>query len=213
MSVRGKYKQYLINKNSPTPKRTRTRYKLEQPRAIQHENSIPCVIPKTIESTISIETPIISSTSISVESDIPDENYVQIQNDNDDELIENNDEELQFDADDLHNILNEEINKEELSAAYLAAFYNCGPTQRTLTDFLQLHNISSSIKLPTTFSGLINVIDESFNALSYKKSWYCGTCMKKLDELNNRFQRECGICKTTKYVLIINFIYILLKFN
>ena len=128
MSVRGKYKQYLINKNSPTPKRTRTRYKLEQPRAIQHENSNPCVIPKTIESTISIETPIISSTSISVESDIPDENYVQIQNDKDDELIENNDEELQFDADDLHNIMNEEITKEELSAAYLAAFYNCGPT-------------------------------------------------------------------------------------
>ena len=125
-------------------------------------------------------------------SDIPDENYVQIQNDNDDELIENNDEELQFDADDLHNILNnEEITKEELSAAYLAAFYNCGPTQRTLTDFLQLHNISSSIKLPTTFSGLINVIDENFNALSYKKSWYCVTCMKKFDELNNRYQREC----------------------
>jgi hypothetical protein len=56
-------------------------------------------------------------------------------------LLENIDEE--FNANELNNILHdEEITREELSAAYLAAFYNCGSTQRTLTNFLQLHNIS-----------------------------------------------------------------------
>ncbi len=40
-------------------------------------------------------------------------------------------------------------------------------------------NISSPIKLPTSFSGLTNIIDKTFEDLSYIKSWYCGICIKK----------------------------------
>jgi len=91
-----------------------------------------------------------------------------------------NDQE-QLDQDDLHDILQDEnITKEELAAAYLTAFYQCGLTQKTLTNFLQLHNISSRIKLPTTFSGLTNIIDKTFEDLSYIKSWYCGYPLKNL---------------------------------
>ena len=197
MSERRKYKQWLINSNEPIPKRTRTRYN-NYSKAAQlktyNQNVMPMIIEASIltESSISTESAILNETSL-----------INATEDSADELLENIDEE--FNANELNNILHdEEITREELSAAYLAAFYNCGSTQRTLTNFLQLHNISSSIKLPTYFSGLINIIDENFTDLNYVKSWYCGTCMKKFNQLKGRFQRECEICDTTKYVLFLN---------
>jgi hypothetical protein len=149
---RGKYKQYLT-RNVPIPSRTIRWYK-------QKTQSIQAV-PIQSESS-NIRSDQIETTSNSIEESIdsseasPNPLEVISQTETDMNYQE------QLDQDDLHDILQDEnITKEELAAAYLTAFYQCGPTQRTLTNFLQLHNISSPIKLPTSFSGLT------------KKSYHC----------------------------------------
>jgi len=72
-----------------------------------------------------IEASILTESSISTESAILNEtSLINATEDSADELLENIDEE--FNANELNNILHdEEITREELSAAYLAAFYNC----------------------------------------------------------------------------------------
>jgi hypothetical protein len=90
----------------------------------------------------------------------------------------------------------EEITKEELSAAFMAAFYNGRSTQSSLADYLKLANIFSPIKIPTTFDGLKRLIQGKTTDLDFNKTWFCGTCLKMIKILNNRFQRTCDVCKT-----------------
>jgi len=99
----------------------------------------------------------------------------------------------------LNNMIRDaEINKEELSAAFLAAFYNGQTTQSSLSDFLKLANIFSPIKIPTSFDGLKHIIQTKTKSpdLTYVKSWFCGTCLKKLTKLDSRLQRNCDICRS-----------------
>ena len=97
----------------------------------------------------------------------------------------------------LNNFLKDgAISQAELSAAFLAAFYNGQTTQSSLSDFLKLTNIFSSVKVPTTFDGLKRIIQGKTPDLTYTKSWFCGTCLKKSSQLNNRLQRNCDKCRT-----------------
>jgi len=185
---RGKYKQYLT-RNGPIPSRTIWCYKQQtkstQATPIQIESSK--IRSDQIETTSNRSTYQFNRRIIDSSDASPNPLEVISQT----ETGMNN--QKQLDQDDLHDILQDEnITKEELAAAYLTAFYQCGPTQRTLTNFSQLHNISSPLKLPTSFSCLTNIIDKSFEDLSYIKFWYCGTCIKIFYQLKNRFQRECG---------------------
>ena len=50
------------------------------------------------------------------------------------------------------------ITPSDLSAAYLAAFFNGIKTQASLSDYLTLSNLTSNIKIPTTFDGLTNFL-------------------------------------------------------
>jgi hypothetical protein len=88
-----------------------------------------------------------------------------------------------------------EMSKEDLAAVHLAAFYDSKMTQSGLTTFLQLSNISSNIKLPTTFDGLVRILTEDKPKPVDSKSWFCGVCLKNVTNLKNRFQRECETCK------------------
>lgn len=103
-------------------------------------------------------------------------------------------------------INNKDLTKEELSAAYLAAFYNGRTSQKSLKDYLQLSNIYSPIKLPTSFDGLARTLIDQRDFLNYKKSWFCGICYKSLESLGNRFQRSCDICQTRLLFILLSFI-------
>ena len=89
------------------------------------------------------------------------------------------------------------VNKEELAAAFLASFYSGRTTQTSLKDYLELSNIYSSIKLPTSFDGLSNILFENKKKFIHKKIWYCGVCLKKFsnEQIKNR-TRSCETCKT-----------------
>jgi len=98
----------------------------------------------------------------------------------------------------------EEITEEALAAAYLSAFYNGRTTQSSLADYLKLSNLTSQIKLPTTFNGLRNLVMGNHEQLTYSKSWYCSNCMKIYDKLSNSHQRLCTVCNTRyEFVSII----------
>ena len=96
---------------------------------------------------------------------------------------------------------NKDLKKEELEAAFLAAFFKGKTTQDSITDFLELSNIHAleHLKLPTTFDGIVKVITGEKPKFMFSKSWFCGICLKLIAKLKNRFQRNCEICKT-KYL-------------
>jgi hypothetical protein len=49
------------------------------------------------------------------------------------------------------------LQKEELAATYLTGFYDCNLTLSGLSTIIILSNITSGIKLPTNFDGLIKI--------------------------------------------------------
>ena len=90
--------------------------------------------------------------------------------------------------------------EEELAAAYLTLFFKGKLTQSALSVTIELANITSSVKLPTSFDGLVNKIikknpKNKERNLDYDKTWFCGYCIKLTTVLErDRFQRECINC-------------------
>jgi hypothetical protein len=87
-----------------------------------------------------------------------------------------------------------------LAAAYLTLFFKGKLTQSALSVTIELANITSSVKLPTSFDGLVNKIikknpKNKERNLDYDKTWFCGYCIKLTTVLErDRFQRECINC-------------------
>jgi hypothetical protein len=90
----------------------------------------------------------------------------------------------------------DEITKNDLAIAYLTAFFNGSSTQDSLSDYIKLSNLTSSIKLPATFNGLSNLVIGKQNNLKFEKSWFCDICIKPFKNIPNRLQRSCNFCKT-----------------
>jgi hypothetical protein len=67
-----------------------------------------------------------------------------------------------------------DVTKEEL-AAYLTVFYDCNLTQSGLSTIIKLSNITSGIKLPTNFDGLLNLLT-SLNCSYYGISLLITMC-------------------------------------
>lgn len=64
-----------------------------------------------------------------------------------------------------------EISREDLVAAYLTAFFDGRITQSALSNFLCISNITSEVKLPTSFDGLINLLIGTDNYKAFKKTY------------------------------------------
>jgi DNA-directed RNA polymerase subunit RPC12/RpoP len=88
-----------------------------------------------------------------------------------------------------------DVTKEELAAAYLTVFYDCNLTQSGLSTIIKLSNITSGIKLPTNFDGLLNLLTKK-KLIDYEKRYFCGRCLILLTDLQHRSQRACSACKT-----------------
>jgi len=81
---------------------------------------------------------------------------------------------------DLFNDLNDfirdqKVTKEDLAAAFLAAFYGNSNTQKSLKDYIDLVNqliLTKENQLPTSFAGLISLLNGKKQKLNYEKSWY-----------------------------------------
>ena len=66
---------------------------------------------------------------------------------------------------------------------------------KALKDFITLSNITSNIKLPSSFDGLSKLLMKSDLKEIYTKSWFCGVCLTSFNNLDNRFQRSCEKCQ------------------
>ena len=96
-------------------------------------------------------------------------------------------------------VRDQKITKEDLAAAFLAAFYGNSNTQTSLKDYIDLVNqliLTKDNQLPNSFNGLISLLNGKKQKLNYEKSWYCGVCQKLIEKLDNRFQRECSTCNS-----------------
>jgi len=83
-------------------------------------------------------------------------------------------------------LISKEITREELAAAYLTLFFKGKLTQSSLSTAIELSNITSPIKQPKNFDGLLNIITKKKTSIEYKKTWFCGHCLKLITS-NFRF--------------------------
>jgi hypothetical protein len=118
-----------------------------------------------------------------------------------DEIISTNNYSDDYVNDDLlHDLVeavsSDEINEKDLATAFLAAFFNGRTTQDSLSDYLTLSNFTSTLKLPTSFNGLSNMVLGKHNTLKYEKSFFCNVCRKQLKSPNNDILRACPTCKS-----------------
>jgi hypothetical protein len=95
---------------------------------------------------------------------------------------------------------NNDTSREELAAAYLAAFFAGKITQSALSSFLELSNITTQVKLPTSFDGLIGILIGNKNLKTYKKTFYCSSCLKLLTNVSSKLDRMCKVC-SKKYIM------------
>jgi len=93
-----------------------------------------------------------------------------------------------------------DVTKEKLAAAYLTVFYL---TQSGLSTIIKLSNITSGIKLPTNFDGLLNLLTKK-KLIDYEKRYFCGRCLILLTDLQHRSQRACSAFKTRLLTVIKN---------
>jgi hypothetical protein len=66
-----------------------------------------------------------------------------------------------------------------LAAAYLTLFFKGKLTQRALSATIELGNLTSPVKLPTSFDGFVNKITKNDahkheRNHDYDKTWFCG---------------------------------------
>jgi hypothetical protein len=224
--LRGPYKRYLYDENVSIPERTRYDHLSQIKKKALIDNNQFLInnqdnSPKLSAASNLITTPIVNqhhhviieydnnqqppastldNTSIVNQHDDDDVNEQTIVNDeNEDDYSINDENDDSFTESDIDLNLNETgaVNKEELAAAFLASFYSGRTTQTSLKDYLELSNIYSSIKLPTSFDGLSNILFKNKKKFIHKKIWYCGVCLKKFsnEQIKNR-TRSCETCKT-----------------
>ena len=201
---RGRYKQYLWNKDAKIPKTTyyRNTHDGDQHQNFQKEFSPVTNLAKTSDENCQIED-FYESDSIETLVENAADEINNNSNDNlnlidslvnDNILYDNNESEDVFDENELNNLFSSNnINKEDLSAAYLTAFFNGRISQKSLKDFIMISNISSEIKMPSNFDGLAKVLIGTEYIYKYIKSWFCGVCLETFKEVD-RFQRMCNKC-------------------
>jgi len=201
-----KYKQYLWNDQVSMPKSTKYFKRKNQTNSTKNSQ-----VPNfSIDQYLTLENSTNSENShgnlnqtlnytTNLESDFADANL-----ECEDETIIHNTNENNYNHLDEQNsfpdlieaLSSDEITKNDLAIAYLSAFFNGHSTQESLSDFIKLSNLTSHIKLPTTFEGLSNLVIGKANNLHFKKTWFCDICIKPFENTDNRLQRSCNVCKS-----------------
>ena len=198
--TRGRYKQYLYDPDVKIPISTQNDHKRENNLLLNNKistvnKSVNQDQEKEKEKTINQQNSSNEFLIITSDNLVEELETIQSESESSDEIEEEKEEDLI--NDDLKNIIQDkDITRDELAAAFLAAFFNGKITQSSLTDFLQLSNIIWPIKMPTTFDGLIKVINGEKPNLMANKTWYCSICLEKTTKLDDRFQRACKKCKS-----------------
>ena len=222
IKTRGKYKQYVYDPYIKMPKQTKhnilksspqiniNKSNLDKTPTFEYNNSdtgnalnFNLDIDNSLNDypTPNLDNPGISKDFVTmkvIEDDEDEANFNKYNNNSNDD-----DEEDDF-ISELTNAYqsDEEINQKDLASAYLSAFYSGRTTQSSLSDYLKLSNITSQIKLPTSFNGLRDIVMGKNELLTYSKSWYCKNCVKTFQTLDSRHQRLCKFC-STRYKLCL----------
>ena len=164
-------KQYLKDANVSIPKRTKYHYKYKQESSqlLQASPSNQINNNYNNDNLINENDVIEQSSQVSAEIELHQNNNNNVIAEDEKEVEDDDEIEDEVENEETRNILlnhileNTELTKEELSAAYLSAFYSGSITQESLTTFLQLHNIHSPIKIPTSFSNLTKILSKNVN--------------------------------------------------
>jgi hypothetical protein len=98
----------------------------------------------------------------------------------------------------------ENPSKEDLAATYLTSFYNGRVSQKSLKDFLMCGYFGrpKQLHLPfTSYDGLTSMLNMNEKNIQYEKSWFCSVCQTVIHEIDDRLQRHCNKCKTTRLTM------------
>lgn len=104
----------------------------------------------------------------------------------------------------LYDSFNEDIiSQSDLAAGYLAAFFHGRTSQKSISDYLRLSNLTSIVKLPESFNGLRNLLMKNENKKTHNAKYFCNKCMVIIPN-ENKIVRYCQNCKS-KYLLFFIF--------
>jgi hypothetical protein len=208
---RGKYKKYLWDSTQKIPKSTVSDQRKKLKASDINEHQVPVRQNETpayssdpnFEISYEDETTTYNlDTNLDILNDDEQtsQNHSNVLNeDNEISLLNENNETSRTEecmSDFIEAISSDDVTQTELVTAYIAAFFNGRTTQTSLSDFIKLSNITSQVKLPTSFDGLKNIVVGKNNSLVYSKTWFCNVCIKPITSLNHRLDRHCPICKT-----------------
>ena len=87
-----------------------------------------------------------------------------------------------------------EHTKEDLSAAALTFYFSGKMTQEHFSKALKFFNLTSNIKIPTTFGSLKNIITSDNGSIRFDKRNFYQNC-NKLVTLKSQYQRACDTCQ------------------
>ena len=105
-----------------------------------------------------------------------------------DEILESNDDNQKL----FEMNLNEEHSKEDLAAAALSFFFAGKMTQEHFSKCMKFFNLTSKIKIPTTFSSLKKLITDQAESISFEKQLFCKNCNEHVQY--KRYKRNCEHC-------------------
>ena len=140
--TRGRYKQYLYDPDVKIPISTQNDHKRENNLLLNNKistvnKSVNQDQEKEKEKTINQQNSSNEFLILTSDSLVEELETIQSESESSDEIEEEKEEDLI--NDDLKNIIQDkDITRDELAAAFLAAFFNGKITQSSLTDFLQL---------------------------------------------------------------------------
>jgi hypothetical protein len=116
-------------------------------------------------------------------------------------LIESNMEAAENDrlisscSSEIKQIINENTKPEEVVLALLVTFFKCKLSQDAFNKIIQLIQLFTNLKLPTTIAQCICVLEINYKEqLVHEKQYYCDTCQSVLTKLSYSKQRNCSTC-------------------
>ena len=132
-------------------------------------------------------------------SDIEDDLKFNSDDQNEEDLKEDEIEQgVLVDQEAIDELISNNYNKRDLTAALLTLFYAGKFTQSAFNLTLSLIQwLANKVKMPSSIDILsIECLSWSNETVTTNKKWYFSHCLKSFEQLGNRFQRNCSVCST-----------------
>ena len=191
MPKRGPYFKYLRNEDRLIPASTKSSRKK---RKIEIENlqNMSTITSKINFSNVAMNAENNSPQNEFTNVDIYIDHVVNMIYEDDVLIVNESDDDT---SEETFMIEGNDTNKTELCAAALAFYFSGRMAQEHFSIAIKFFNLSSSIKLPTSFDYVKNAICSDNDLITFEKKYFCSKCSQEY-KLEQRYQPAFVICSS-----------------